>query len=120
MLQWNPSRKAWSDYSPSHYSDPERMEKVKFVNDYGNRLQRAMIWDFGACTGEYSRLACRSGAYVVAQDSDYDSLDLNYQQIRREKETNILTVLVDLTSPNPNLIWVRLLQNTALEQLRTG
>jgi len=96
------------------------MEKFKLVNGYGNRLQPAMVWDLVACTGEYSRLACRSGDYVVAQESEYDSLDLNYLRTRREKEANILAILVDLTIPRPNLIWARLLQNATLEQWRTG
>ncbi len=64
-----------------------------------------LVWDLGANTGRYSRIAAEGGAYVLAIDSDQAAVELLYRELRSEGERRILPLAVDLASPSPALGW---------------
>jgi ribosomal protein L11 methylase PrmA len=63
------------------------------------------VWDLGANTGEFSRLASRQGIFTVAADVDPVAVEKNYLAVKQQAETSILPLLMDLTSPSPDLGW---------------
>jgi ribosomal protein L11 methylase PrmA len=63
------------------------------------------VWDVGANTGEYSRAAREVAPEVLAFDLDPAAVERNYRRVRRENETGILPLLMDLTNPSPAQGW---------------
>ncbi|QEL54992.1 methyltransferase domain-containing protein [Chromobacterium paludis] len=71
---------AWTDYQQtnSHYSSKAREEKHAFISKWLDQLKPSWVADFGCNTGEYSLLAQRFGASVIALDADLDCIDKLY------------------------------------------
>ncbi len=107
-LSWKPTGTEWGDYYPAtsqHYSDEALEHKRQLVADYLTRLEPATVWDLGANTGLFSRIASDRGIPTVAFDIDPAAVELNYQQCVAQKESSLLPLLLDLTNPSPNLGW---------------
>ena len=66
------------------------------------------IWDLGANTGEFSRIAAGLGAFVVSVDSDPSVIEYQYLNNRVGKVSNILPLCIDILNPTPNLGWMNL------------
>ena len=76
----------------------------------GSQLHRAdcsptSVWDLGANTGEFSRLASGRGIPTVAFDIDPAAVEQNYQMVKKAKEETLLPLVLDLTNPSPALGW---------------
>jgi ribosomal protein L11 methylase PrmA len=69
-----------------------------------NTLRPAVVWDLGANTGEYSRLASEGGARVVALDGDPAAVERAYRAMRSDG-SRILPLWIDLTNPSPSTGW---------------
>lgn len=96
----------WVDYREvNSYLEEERAAKVEVVTEAVRSLSPRLVWDLGANTGEYSRLAAAAGASVVAMDSDRAAVSRLYLEERQGKGTGILPLVVDLTDPSPGLGW---------------
>ncbi len=107
-LSWKAAGTEWGDYyqaSISHYSVSAFEHKKHLVNQYLERLQPGMVWDLGANTGEFSRLAAARGSYTVAFDIDPAAVEQNYQLVRQNEETLLLPLVMDFTNPSPALGW---------------
>jgi ribosomal protein L11 methylase PrmA len=65
----------------------------------------AVVWDLGANTGAFSRIAAKRGIDTVAFDIDPACVERNYKQVRRDGESHLLPLLLDLNSPSPALGW---------------
>ncbi len=75
-----------------------------------------MVWDLGANTGLFSRLARDSGVPTVAFDIDPAAVELNYLQVKSDKENNLLPLLLDLTNPSPGLGWENIERDSLFER----
>jgi ribosomal protein L11 methylase PrmA len=64
-----------------------------------------LVWDLGANTGIFSRVAAGTGAYVVASDIDPAAVELNYRQVKEKNQVNILPLVLDLANPSPPIGW---------------
>ncbi len=105
-LQWTPGGSEWSDYAQSHnYSDEDFDLKRTFVRDAVAARTRHIVWDLGANTGTFSRIAAKAGAYVVATDADHLAVERLYRALKEEGETQILPLVMNLADPSPNLGW---------------
>ncbi|MGE4608297.1 MAG: SAM-dependent methyltransferase, partial [Myxococcota bacterium] len=105
-LHWNAEGTEWADYyQGDSYSKAAEEQKHRIVAGYLDRAQPASVWDLGANTGEYSRLATRRGMLTLAFDVDPACVDRNYRAMRRESETRLLPLLLDLSNPSPSLGW---------------
>lgn len=103
-LQWKPAPSAWSGYAESKpYDDAEGAAKQEFVRWAVARRRRARVWDLGCNTGEFSRLAAESGAFVVAIDADHPAVERLYAGVR--ESDRILPLVVPLTDPSPSRGW---------------
>lgn len=105
-LKWQPAGTEWGDYyDDTNYSRSAFDKKADMVKDYLERVQPKQVWDLGANTGVFSRIAAQMGALAVSADIDPAAVDKNYREMRKNKETNLLPLLLDLTNPSPSLGW---------------
>jgi ribosomal protein L11 methylase PrmA len=105
-LSWKAAGTEWADYtSDNNYSDVASRSKRERVVGHLTRAKPRMVWDLGANTGEYSRAARETDAYVVSFDVDPAAVERNYRRVRSENETRILPLLLDLTNPSPGQGW---------------
>ena len=63
------------------------------------------VWDFGANTGYFSRLASQRGVPTVSFDIDPAAVEKNYRQVRQDNEKHLLPLVLDLANPSPDLGW---------------
>jgi hypothetical protein len=105
-LSWRPAGTEWADYTTdNNYSQPAAQSKRDTVVEYLRSFGARTVWDLGANTGEYSRAAREVASLVVSFDLDPAAVERNYRRVRREGETRILPLLLDLANPSPGQGW---------------
>jgi hypothetical protein len=105
-LQWSPEGTDWGDYYDEHnYTAAGLEDKKQIVSSFLDQIQPGSVWDLGANTGLFSRLASDRGIPTVAFDIDPGAVELNYLTSRKDKEQHILPLLSDLTNPSPAIGW---------------
>ena len=98
-------KSVWSDYMATHsYDNPAFAAKEKFVSEALREFKPARVLDAGANTGHFSALAAQTGAEVVAVDLDAACVGAIWSRAR-EKNLNILPLVVNLARPSPALGW---------------
>jgi hypothetical protein len=106
QLDWSPEGTAWADYDSTHsYTDASIRHKKQIVSSYLERVRPQTVWDLGANTGVFGRLASQRMIHTVAFDIDPGVVELNYRQCVADKEQYLLPLLLDLTNPSPSLGW---------------
>ena len=105
-LNWEPEHTEWSDYSNVHnYSDTAFEQKRQAVQEFVAEVAPRTVWDLGANTGLFSRLASSRGISTIAFDLDPGAVELNYRQCRQDPDSSLLPLLLDLTNPSPSQGW---------------
>lgn len=107
-LSWNLHNTTWSEYSNSgfhNYDETSLSQKETVINKFLKQIKPNSVWDLGANTGRFSRLAAETGAQVMAFDFDEGALEKNYLQVCKNREENILPLFCDLLNPTPALGW---------------
>lgn len=105
-LDWKPTGTDWGDYYAfTNYSDSAFDEKKRILAQWIDRVQPSSLWDMGANTGVFTRLASDRGIPSVAFDIDPAAVEKNYRQVKSAKEKNLLPLVMDLTNPSPSLGW---------------
>lgn len=97
----------WVDYygEASHYSADSVESKKNMVTDFIKRVSPATVWDLGANTGFFSRIASDQGIKTVAFDMDPGCVEENYRRVKSNGEQNLLPLVCDLTNPSPAIGW---------------
>jgi len=80
-------------------------------------LKPKTVADIGCNMGGYAVLAARQGASVTAFDTDEDSVTLLYRLVK-EKNLNILPLVLDVTNPSPAAGWRSMQYPSAVERFR--
>lgn len=105
-LSWKPSGTEWGNYYDiTNYSEAAFNHKKQLITDWVKEIQPRRVWDLGANNGVFSRLAAEQGAFVASFDIDPAAVEQNFLQVRENKETNLLPLLLDLTNPSPAIGW---------------
>jgi cyclopropane fatty-acyl-phospholipid synthase-like methyltransferase len=105
-LSWKPAGTEWADYtSDNNYSDEAARSKRALVVTHLTGSGIRTVWDLGSNTGEYSRAAREVAPQVISFDVDPAAVERNYRRVRREGETGVLPLLLDLTNPSPAQGW---------------
>jgi 2-polyprenyl-3-methyl-5-hydroxy-6-metoxy-1,4-benzoquinol methylase len=97
---------AWSDYTSTNnnYSESHLQAKNKFVDDAMIEFNPKTVLDIGCNTGDYSAIAARRGARVVAIDTDAVVIGETWRRADDEG-LDILPLVVNLTRPSPATGW---------------
>jgi hypothetical protein len=105
-LSWRAAGTEWADYiTDNNYSPAAAQSKRETVGGYLRGSGACTVWDLGANTGEYSRVAREMAPLVVSFDVDPAAVERNYRRVRQEREAGILPLLLDLTNPSPAQGW---------------
>jgi hypothetical protein len=105
-MKWKPGGTEWSDYYEfTNYSDVAFKTKRELVSTWSAKIDPKIAWDLGANAGVFSRACQGDQAYVIAWDIDPGAVERNYLEMRKEKEQNLLPLVLDLTNPSPALGW---------------
>ncbi len=92
-------------YEDTNYSETAFEEKKNAVREFIEQVNPNSVWDLGANTGQFSRLASEKGIFTVAFDVDPGAVSQNYFRVRKEREERLLPLVMDLTNPSPGLGW---------------
>jgi len=105
-LRWTPKGSEWGDYYEIHnYTQAGLEHKEHLIVAYLERIQPGSVWDLGANTGKFSRIASRMKIPTLAFDIDPAAVELNYRQCVADRETHLLPLIADLTNPSPGIGW---------------
>ncbi len=100
-------RRAWQEYYVDcRFGDAYQRQKELLVQSFIATASPESVWDLGANTGPFSRLAARSGAHVVAMDGDPAVIDQLYLKLAKEGNGKILPLVMDLADPSPGTGWM--------------
>jgi ribosomal protein L11 methylase PrmA len=107
----------WANYyQETNYSHDAFNEKKAIVSRFIECVAPENVWDMGANTGSFSRLASERGIFTVAFDIDPDSVSKNYIQVRKNQEKKLLPLVMDLTNPSPGLGWGHVERQSLIER----
>jgi len=105
-LDWKPEGTEWADYyQATNYSGDAFAAKSRHINAFLDEIRPRQVWDLGANTGHFSRLASDRDFETVAFDIDPAAVEINFRQIRGKKEFHLLPLVMDLTNPSPAMGW---------------
>jgi ribosomal protein L11 methylase PrmA len=105
-LAWKPKGTEWANYyEETNYSDQAMREKADFVARCLDKIAPKTVWDFGANTGFFSRLASGKNIMTISFDNDPAAVEKNYQEVRKNNEAYLLPLIIDLMNPSPALGW---------------
>lgn len=96
----------WGDYyQHTNYDDISDKCKIKLVKDYLGDIdfkKGDILFDIGANDGKYSRIAAEK-VMTISCDIDYNCVEHNYCNIKRDNNGNILPLFLDCTNPTPSI-----------------
>jgi ribosomal protein L11 methylase PrmA len=105
-LTWGEKDTSWGDYRSFHnYSKSAYNQKKDLIREFVSHAQPSTVWDFGANTGDFSRLASEKGITTVAFDIDHGAVEQGFLQSVKEGDKYIHHAIIDLFNPSPSLGW---------------
>lgn len=105
-LTWRPAGTEWAEYyNDTNYSDEAMEFKKKTIAEFLDSGLQGPVWDLGANTGVFSRIAAEKGFQTIAFDVDPGAVELNYLACAKEKQNNLLPLLLDLANPSSDIGW---------------
>jgi ribosomal protein L11 methylase PrmA len=105
-LSWKPAGTEWAGYyEDTNYTREGLACKERLVGEFIDGLPSGTVWDLGANTGRFSRVAAGRGRYVISFDVDPAAVELNYRTCTAQGTGNILPLLIDLTNPTSGMGW---------------
>ena len=105
-MNWRPAGTEWAEYyEDTNYSHEAMNHKKQLVKIYLSESRQHNVWDLGANTGVFSRIATAKDIDTIAFDVDPSAVEKNYRQMQENNETKILPLCLDLTNPSPSIGW---------------
>jgi ribosomal protein L11 methylase PrmA len=102
-LRWRPKGTEWGNYyEDTNYTDQAMENKKTIINGFLDKISPSYVWDLGANTGLFSRLASKRGILTVAFDIDPAAVEKNYL-LKGDKY--MLPLIIDVSNPSPGLGW---------------
>ena len=105
-MTWNEDNTEWGDYySDTNYTEKSFEEKKQFISLAIDQVKPKLVWDMGANTGVFSRLASTKGINTISYDIDPLAVEKNYLLSSQNSEQHILPLILDLTNPSSGIGW---------------
>lgn len=105
-LQLPSTRTEWSHYySDTNYTEDGAGDKARFIESVAEEQPGRLAMDVGANTGEYSALLAKSFECVVAADLDHMAVEQHYVRLKKQGNSQIIPLVLDLSNPSPALGW---------------
>lgn len=100
------NRSHWSTYyGETNYSQVSFDKKKKLIDNLLQKVRPSFVWDLGANTGLFSRVASDRNILTISIDNDPEAVELNYREVITKKEKNVFPLIIDLTNPSPGIGW---------------
>jgi len=116
-LSFKLKKTEWADYYQETNYVPEAFEhKKQVLAEFLDLIRPKNLWDLGANTGIFSRLASERGIPTVSWDIDFVAVELNYRDCLAKKEKLLLPLVLDLTNPSPAIGWENQERRSFLER----
>jgi hypothetical protein len=102
-LQWKGRPTNWGNYyeEANKRSDYIKQKKIIISEWIKEMPELKTAIDLGANEGEFSYLLAEKKIQVVSADFDHKAINKLFERIVKEKQENILPVLIDLANPSP-------------------
>lgn len=105
-LKWQTFDTEWAHYyDGDSYNDAAFEAKRALVTQFIAQVKPQQVWDLGANTGAFSRIASEQGILTVAWDIDPGAVEYNYHAVKNKGLQNLLPLVLDLTNPSPGIGW---------------
>lgn len=105
-LTYNPSGTTWADYyANTNYTESAMAEKHRLVERVLQVDRPRVVWDLGANTGAFSRVAADTGAYTLAIDGDPAAVERAALDGQSRNERRVLPLVMDLSNPTSDMGW---------------
>lgn len=104
----NPHTEWENYYDFTNYTKAAFKHKEVLIGDYIKSIKNIkLIADFGANNGHFTRIALEnaSKADAIAFDIDPQAVEKNYLALKKNKQTNLLPLVLDLLNPSPAIGW---------------
>ncbi len=96
----------WQNYyNNTNYSSDAFLKKKKVISEFLNIVKPKTVWDLGANTGVFSRIASDMGIQTMSFDIDPVAVENNYLESKKRNEKNILPLILDLANPSSGIGW---------------
>jgi hypothetical protein len=116
-LEWHAGGTEWADYAEhTSYGERAAADKDRLVDAFVRELPGRRVWDLGANTGRFSRIAAEAGKRVVALDIDPAAAERHFRSVREAGRTDILPLVADIANPSPALGWAGRERRSLLER----
>ena len=116
-LDWHPGGTEWADYAEhTSYGELAAADKDRLVDAFVHEVPGPRVWDLGANTGRFSRIAADAGKRVVAFDIDPAAAERHFRAVREAGRTDILPLVADIANPSPALGWAGRERRSLLER----
>jgi hypothetical protein len=92
-------------YGQTNYTAAAMADKARLVERFITRVGPETVWDLGANTGAFSRLAADAGAYTIAGDGDQAAVERHFLDCQERSETRVLPIVIDLANPSGRIGW---------------
>lgn len=97
----------WGDYyNHTNYSNNADSSKCDIIEKYLDMIninEKDIMFDLGANDGKYSLLVSKRGGYAIAFDIDVNAVNNNYNAVKKNKESNLVPLILDCTNPSPDI-----------------
>ena len=105
-IQWDHGYTSWTNYyEGDSYKEVGFDHKFRLVNEFLSEIKPRCVWDLGANTGVFSRIASQQDIFTVSMDSDPGVVEANYLQAKREQDKYLHPLLIDLANPSASIGW---------------
>lgn len=115
-----PARTLWSTYGTHlNYSEAAQADKRRIVAGMIESAASAnlqSVWDLGANTGEYSRIAADAGVRVIAFDGDHAVVEEHFRNAASRGDGLVLPLLQNLSNPSPAMGWAHAERRSLVER----
>src|SRR5439155_15603404 len=106
-LTWGPEKTVWSEYygEGGSYTEAGLEHKRALVEEFIQAAAPATVWDLGANTGAFSRIAAAHAASTVSFEADPACVEVGYRELRSSGGRGLLPLVMDLLDPSPSIGW---------------
>ena len=119
-LDLAPAKTLWSTYATHlNYTEAAQAQKRRLVAQMIESASRGglqSVWDLGANTGEYSRIAADRGARVMAFDGDHAVVEAHFRTASNHGDGLVLPLLQNLSNPSPAMGWAHAERRSLVER----
>jgi hypothetical protein len=97
-------RSEWGDYySKTNYNEEAFNNKKNLIRKWVSQLMPKRLIDVGGNDGTFARMIIDDVDHIIVTDIDSNAVDRNYQQMKSNKELNILPMVCDVLQPAPGI-----------------